>query len=172
LYEVINNYFIENDNGSLSLHYILNNLSTVLKYKIRDVFEWDYETKDKKDFNKFSEEIIIPDRIIDGRKGQYLLIASGNKILSHSIIIITDLMLLTKTENGLSHSWLVRASNGEIVKDGKITSIFTSYDKKIKIFNSYSNNYGKTEIEIPPNYNNQIVIATLEKDFTLLIIFI
>lgn len=166
LYEIINNYFIENDNGSLSLHYILNNLSTVLKYKIRDVFEWDYETKDKKDFNEFSEEIIIPDRIIDGRKGQYLLIASGNKILSHSIIIITDLMLLTKTENGLSHSWLVRASNGEIVKDGKITSIFTSYDKKIKIFNSYSNNYGKTEIEIPPNYNNQIVIATLEKDFT------
>ena len=166
LYEIINNYFIENDNGSLSLHYILNNLSTVLKYKIRDVFEWDYETKDKKDFNKFSEEIIIPDRIIDGKKGQYLLIASSNKILSHSIIIITDLMLLTKTENGLSHSWLVRASNGEIVKDAKITSIFTSYDKKIKIFNSYSNNYGKTEIEIPPNYNNQIVIATLEKDFT------
>jgi hypothetical protein len=139
---------------------------SLLKAAGKKVFEWDVKIDDKKDYKYVNTPIQIPDRIIDGKVGQYVIVASYNNLFASGLVVITDLIMVERSEGGKVHCFITDAISGKPARDVNIFFRYSSYYEDIKF------DYGKTdenglcvETTKGTNYYNVATFAYKNKSF-------
>jgi alpha-2-macroglobulin len=144
---------------------LFNDVKNIQKYSMKEIFHWDLKTSSKGDYKYCNDKIVIPDRIIDGKKGQYILVASANNVKAAAVVIVTDMIMLSRTENSRLHYWLTNSKTGEPSKDINIVTRFGQYDREPKIIEQKTDLEGRLIIDSPGGYSNVTAIAFNQKSF-------